>query len=83
MVGGARLRGQRICVCAGASFRGQRSGVRRCFWMGGLTVWAAQPTYRRVWGHASLGNTFDVYALKSILLHSEKNSIILKTIRDN
>ena len=28
-------------------------GVRRCFWMGGLAMWAAQPTYRRVWGHAS------------------------------
>ena len=27
MVGGARVRGQRICVCAGARVRGQRAGV--------------------------------------------------------
>ena len=39
---------------------------------GWLTVWVAQPTYRRVWGHASLGNIFEVYALKSILVQSEK-----------
>ena len=43
-------------------------------------MWAAQPTYRRVWGQASL---FYVYALKSILVHSETNNIILKTIRTN
>ena len=29
-------------------------GVRRCFGMGGLTMWAAHP--RGVWGHASPGN---------------------------
>ena len=62
-------------------------GVRRCFWMGGLTVWVAQPTYRRVWGRL-LGNIFYVYALKSILVHSETKLIsligtILKTIRVN
>ena len=28
MVGGARVRCQRICVCAGARVRGQRAGVR-------------------------------------------------------
>ena len=27
MVGGARVRGRRICVCAGARVRGQRAGV--------------------------------------------------------
>ena len=27
MVGGARVRGQRICVCAGARVRGQAAGV--------------------------------------------------------
>ena len=40
-------------------------------------MWAAQPTYRRVWGQASLGNIFYVYALKSILVHSERVGIIL------
>ena len=40
-------------------------------------MWAAQPTYRRVWGQASLGNIFYVYALKSILVHSETNNIVL------
>ena len=49
-------------------------GIRRCFLMGGLTMWATQPTYRRVQGHDSLGN-FYVYALKSILVHSEANNI--------
>ena len=54
----------------------QIRAVKRCFWMGGgLTVWAAQPTYRRVWGQASLRNIFYVYALKSILVHSETNNI--------
>ena len=27
MVGGARVRGQRICLCAGVRVRGQRAGV--------------------------------------------------------
>ena len=30
MVGEARVRGQRICVCAGARVRGQPAGVLRC-----------------------------------------------------
>ena len=42
-----------------------------------------QPTYRRVWGQASLGNIINVYALKSILVHSEANNIVVKTIRAN
>ena len=45
-------------------------GVRRCFWMRGLTLWAIQPT-QGVWEHTSLGNVWYVYALKSILGHSE------------
>ena len=56
-------------------------------------MWVPQPTYRRMWGHASLsfarqtlGKTardyaslghFLVYALKSILVHSETNNIYL------
>ena len=59
------------------SSKGYIRGVRRCFWMGGLTVWAAQPTYRKVWGQASPVNIFDVY---SILVHSEKIALYLKLL---
>ena len=38
--------------------------IKRYFWMGGLTLWAAQPIPMGVWGHASPGNLFNVYALK-------------------
>ena len=40
-------------------------GVRRCFWMGGLTVWAAQPTLylQKGLGACFLRKCFYLYAL--------------------
>ena len=48
-------------------------GRKKMLLDGGADHVGDQPTYRRVWGHASLGQ-FLVYALKSILVHSETNN---------
>ena len=53
-------------------------GISRCFWMGEPDHVGMQSNLPRgVWGHASPGNIFYVYALESIPVHSDSETNII------
>ena len=56
-------------------------GVRRCFWMGGLTVWAAQPTLylQKGLGACFLRKFFYLYALFWCILR--QTTLLLESTR--
>ena len=56
-------------------------GCKKMLLDGEADLVVAQPIPRGVWGHTSPAKFFYVYALKSILVHSETN--ILVSLRAN